>query len=762
MKQTDPVCGMEVGIESAKHVLDVGGEPQAFCSAACKAKYAADPYFYRSANHRKPLSSVTTNSLWICPMHPEVQSETPDLCPECGMALEPTGAEITQDNSELRDFTRRLILSAGLAVPLMILTMAPMVGLPLREWIGHRTAVYLEFLLALPVVLWAALPFFARGWASVVNRSPNMWTLISMGVAAAFLYSLVATFLPSVFPKEMRMGHGVGTYYESAVVIIALVFLGQVLELRARERTGDAIRGLLDLAPPTARRVLPDGSEYDAPLENILAGDRLRVRPGDSIPVDGRVIDGRSSVDESMVTGEPIPVAKHPDDLVTGGTLNQAGSLTIEATKVGEETVLAEIIRLVSAARMSRAPSQALADRVSSFFVPAVVVAAALAFLVWLLVGPEPSIAFALVTSVSVLIIACPCALGLASPISITTAAGRGAQVGVLIKDAEALETLAVVDTVVVDKTGTLTEGKPRLTHVHALAPFDGMMVLELAGSLENGSEHPLAEAIVRGTKDSGAVLQPTSEFAAVVGQGVTGTVGDQALALGNLALMEGLGVDVEPLLDDVAALQSAGNTVMFLSVNGSAAGFIAVADRIKATTPDALKALQQQGLSVIMATGDNERTAKAVAEQLGIKDFRANVMPEDKHALVQSLKAQGRRVAMVGDGVNDAPALAGSDVGIAMSTGSGVAVESAGITLLNGDLSGLVRARKLARATVWNIRQNLFFAFVYNGLGIPVAAGVLYPLLGILLAPMLAAAAMSFSSLCIILNALRLGRLQL
>ncbi|MGB1147399.1 MAG: heavy metal translocating P-type ATPase, partial [Alphaproteobacteria bacterium] len=583
---------MEVSVEGAKHVLHVGGEPQAFCSAGCKAKYAADPYFYQSGNHKKPRSRAKADSLWICPMHPEVQSATPGLCPECGMALEPTGVAAAQDNSELDDFTRRLILSAGLAVPLMILTMTPMVGLPLRDWIGHRTAVYLEFLLALPVVLWAAQPFFARGWASVVNRSPNMWTLISMGVAAAFLYSLVATFLPSVFPEQMRMGHGVGTYYESAVVIIALVFLGQVLELRARERTGDAIRGLLDLAPPTARRVLPDGSEYDAPLENILAGDRLRVRPGDSIPVDGRVIDGRSSVDESMVTGEPIPVAKHADDLVTGGTLNQAGTLTIEATKVGEQTVLAEIIRLVSAARLSRAPSQALADRVSGFFVPAVVVAAVLAFVVWLLVGPEPALAFALVTSVSVLIIACPCALGLASPISITTAAGRGAQVGVLIKDAEALETLAVVDTVVVDKTGTLTEGKPRLTHVHALAPFEEMTVLGLAGNLENGSEHPLAEAIVRGAKDHGADLQPTRAFAAVVGQGVTGTVGDQALALGNLALMDGLGVEVEPLLDEVAARQSAGNTVMFLAVNGAAAGFIAVADRIKATTPDALKAL--------------------------------------------------------------------------------------------------------------------------------------------------------------------------
>jgi Cu+-exporting ATPase len=589
-----------------------------------------------------------------------------------------------------------------------------------------------------------------------------MWTLISLGVGAAYVYSLFATFAPGVFPEQYRMGGGVGTYYEAAVVIIALVFVGQVLELRARERTGDAIRALLDLAPKTARRILEDGSEYDAPLENIVEGDLLRVRPGDSVPVDGEVVEGRSAIDESLITGEPVPVEKTEGDRVTGGTINRNGTLAIRATQVGADTVLAQIVEMVAGARRSRAPIQGLADRASAIFVPAVVAVAIAAFFTWLTFGPEPPLAFAVVSAVSVLIIACPCALGLATPISITTAAGRGAQAGVLIKDAEALERMARVDTVIVDKTGTLTEGKPKLTDVLAREGHGEEEVLRLAAALERGSEHPLAEAIVEGGRAQGLEPGRAEDFTAVTGKGVHGTVEGRSVALGNSAMMAELGIGTEAAEDAADALRAAGKTAMFIAVDGGLAGIVAVADPIKETTKSAIEDLHALGLTVIMATGDNPRTAEAVARELGIDEVRAGVLPEDKKRLVEELRAKGSQIAMAGDGVNDAPALAAADVGIAMSTGADVAVESAGITLMRGDLAGLVRARKLAKATLNNIRQNLFFAFAYNAAGVPIAAGVLYPVIGLLLSPMIAAAAMSLSSVSVISNALRLRHVEL
>jgi Cu+-exporting ATPase len=653
-------------------------------------------------------------------------------------------------------------ISAAAAVPLIILTMGELVALPVRDWVGHQTASYLEFVVATPIVLWAALPFFKRGWDSLVNRSPNMWTLISLGVAAAYLYSIVATFLPGIFPEQYRLGQGVGTYFEAAVVIVALIFVGQVLELRARERTGDAIRALLDLAPKTARRILPDGTEYDAPLENIMEGDRLRVRPGDAVPVDGVVIDGRSSLDESMLTGESMPVEKGPGDAVTGATINKNGSLVIEAGKVGADTVLAQIVAMVSNARRSRAPIQGLADRVSAVFVPTVVGVAIFAFIMWMIFGPEPALVFAIASAVSVLIIACPCALGLATPISITTAAGRGAQAGVLIKDAEALERMAGVDTLIVDKTGTLTMGKPKLTDTVALGGVTEADILSLAAALERGSEHPLAEAIVEAADAQGAARQEVAEFEAVTGKGVRGKVGGRSVALGNTAMMQEMGLDTAQAEAKADTLRAMGKTAMFVAVDGSLAGIVAVADPIKDSTAQAIRELHSQGLRVIMATGDNERTAQAVAGKLGIDEVRAGVLPEDKKKLIDQLRRDGHKIAMAGDGVNDAPALAAADVGIAMGTGADVAMESAGITLLGGDLMGIVRARKLARATLRNIKQNLFFAFAYNSLGVPIAAGLLYPVTGLLLSPMIAAAAMSLSSVSVISNALRLRRVDL
>ena len=757
---TDPVCGMQVEIKEGARTRDYGGETFHFCSAGCQEKFDADPYFYASGNAKKAGQKAQPGTQYTCPMHPEIVRDEPGSCPICGMALEPM-VPSDEPSHELVDFTRRMWISAAAAVPLIIITMGELVGLDVRGWMGHRLSVYAEFVLATPVILWAALPFFRRGIDSIRNVSPNMWTLISLGVGAAYLYSLVATFAPGVFPAEYRMGHGVGTYYEAAVVIVALIFVGQVLELRARERTGDAIRALLDLAPKTARRILADGSEYDAPLENIVEGDLLRVRPGDSVPVDGEVVEGRSSVDESMITGEPVPVEKVEGDRVTGGTINKNGTLAVRATQVGADTVLSQIVEMVAGARRSRAPIQGLADKVSSVFVPTVVVIAIIAFGVWLWAGPEPALAFAIASAVSVLIIACPCALGLATPISITTAAGRGAQAGVLIKDAEALERMARVDTVIVDKTGTLTEGKPRLTDVVALHG-DEAEVLGLAAALERGSEHPLAEAIVAGAKDRSLSLETAEDFEAVTGKGVHGTVGGRRVALGNAAMMTDLGLSTDEAEAEADTLRADGKTAMFVAVDGTLAGIVAVADPIKETTEAAIRDLHALGLTIIMATGDNRRTAEAVASKLGIDEVRAGVLPEDKQKLVEELRAKGKSVAMAGDGVNDAPALAAADVGIAMSTGADVAVESAGITLMRGDLVGLVRARKLAVATLRNIKQNLFFAFVYNAAGVPVAAGVLYPLTGLLLSPMIAAAAMSLSSVSVITNALRLRRIDL
>ena len=757
----DPVCGMTVAVKPDGRRAVFGDKTFHFCSEKCKTRFKADPWFYASGRAAGQKKAAPANAQYTCPMHPEIVRDVPGDCPICGMALEPM-LPSDEPSEELTDFTRRMWISAAAAVPLIILTMGELVALPVRDWIGHQVASYLEFALATPIILWAALPFFRRGWDSLLNRSPNMWTLISLGVGAAYLYSLVATFLPGVFPDAYRMGHGVGTYYEAAVVIVALVFVGQVLELRARERTGDAIRALLDLAPKTARRILPDGSEYDAPLENIMEGDRLRVRPGDAVPVDGIVIEGRSSLDESMLTGESMPVEKSSGDAVTGATINKNGSLVIEAGKVGADTVLAQIVAMVSNARRSRAPIQGMADRVSAVFVPTVVGIAILAFLVWLIFGPEPSLVFAIASAVSVLIIACPCALGLATPISITTAAGRGAQAGVLIKDAEALERMAGVDTLIVDKTGTLTMGKPKLTDTVALADVAEADLLSLAAALERGSEHPLAEAIVEGAEAQGAVRQEALDFEAVTGKGVRGTVGGRAVALGNAAMMQEMGLDTGAAEAKANTLRAEGKTAMFIAVDGALAGIVAVADPIKESTAQAIRELHAQGLRVIMATGDNERTAQAVASKLGIDEVRAGVLPEAKKDLIDQLRREGHKIAMAGDGVNDAPALAAADVGIAMGTGADVAMESAGITLLGGDLMGIVRARKLARATLRNIKQNLFFAFAYNAFGVPIAAGLLYPVTGLLLSPMIAAAAMSLSSVSVITNALRLRRVDL
>ncbi|MFP1630970.1 heavy metal translocating P-type ATPase [Zhengella sp. ZM62] len=759
---TDPVCGMQVKPGKDTPSASYKGETYHFCSRKCHDRFEADPWHFASGRATGRTGMDGKARQYTCPMHPEIVRDEPGSCPICGMALEPVTAAPDEKNEELIDFTRRMWIAVAAAVPLMILTMGPMVGLPLRDWIGHTMAGIAEFVLATPVVLWVALPFFRRGWSSIVNVSPNMWTLISIGVASAYVYSVFAVFLPDLFPADYRGDGGVGTYFEAAVVIVALIFVGQVLELRAREKTGDAIRALMDLAPKTARRITPDGDEYDAPLENILAGDRLRVRPGDSIPVDGILLEGHSSIDESMITGEPVPVEKAAGDSVTGGTLNGSGSFVMEATKVGADTMLSQIVDMVANARRSRAPIQGMADRVSSVFVPAVVLAAIVSFIAWSIFGPDPALAFAFVSTVSVLIIACPCALGLATPISITTAAGRGAQAGVLIKDAEALERMARVDTLVVDKTGTLTEGRPRLTDAIAVNGFEEAQVVALAASLERGSEHPLAEAIVEGAQDRGLELADATAFEAVTGKGVKGEVAGKALMLGNDALMEEAGIEVGEAADKVAELRADGKTAMFLAADGRIAGIVAVFDPVKEGTPAAIEALHKAGLTIIMATGDNERTALAVAGRLGIDDVRAGVLPEDKKKLVDELHRKGRKVAMAGDGVNDAPALAAAEVGIAMGTGADVAVESAGITLLRGDLSGIVRARNLARATLRNIRQNLFFAFVYNGAGIPVAAGVLYPLTGTLLSPMIAAAAMSLSSVSVISNSLRLRRIDL
>ncbi len=714
----------------------------------------------------KPSGPVDENAIYTCPMHPQIEQKGPGSCPICGMALEPKTVAVGEDapNHELIDFTRRFRVGLVLTLPLLVIAMGPLVGLPVEQWLPPRISKILELILATPVVLWSGWPFFVRGWQSVVNRSPNMFTLIAMGTGAAYVYSLIAALVPGVFPDAFRAEDGsVSVYFEAAAVIIVLVLLGQMLELRARERTGGAIRALLDLAPKMARIVREDGTEEDIPLDQVKVGDLIRVRPGDKIPVDGEVVEGASSVDESLLTGESVPVEKHAGDKVTGGTINGNGTLVFRATRVGADTVLAQIVAMVAEAQRSRAPIQKLADAVSAVFVPAVVVSAIIAFIAWSLFGPNPPMAYGLIAAVSVLIIACPCALGLATPISIMVATGRGAQAGVLIKNAEALERFAKVDTLVVDKTGTLTEGKPKLTGIIVLDDgLDEDNLLALAASLEQGSAHPLAEAIVNAAKERGLSLSKATGFHSHSGKGVTGTACGRKLALGNVKMMQQAGITDNPLKAKADALRAKGATVMYLAVDGALAGLLAVSDPIKPSTKDAIKALHKEGLRIIMATGDHESTAQAVARELGIDEVWAEVMPKDKAALIKKLQGEGHKVAMAGDGVNDSPALAQADVGIAMGTGADVAVQSAGITLLHGDLRGIVRARRLAQATMRNIKQNLFFAFAYNAIGVPIAAGILYPVFGILLSPMIAAAAMSFSSVSVISNALRLRKVRL
>lgn len=697
-------------------------------------------------------------------MHPQVRETSNVGCPICGMSLEPETVSAEEDTSELDDMTRRFWVGLVLSVPMVAFVMGEMIpGNPLGNLVNPTLGVWLQAVLATPVVLWAGWPFFVRGWQSVTRRSLNMYTLIAMGVGVAYVYSLFASFAPDVFPESFR-GHGgtVPVYYEAAAVIVTLVLLGQVLELRARSATSGAIRALLELSPPTARRMAEDGSAEEVDLSEVGAGDLLRVRPGEKIPVDGTVLEGRSSVDESMVTGEPVPVEKNKDDRVTGGTVNGTGSLVMQATHVGEDTLLSQIVQMVAAAQRSRAPIQRLVDLVSSWFVPAVIIIAILTFIVWSLFGPDPAMAFALVNAVAVLIIACPCALGLATPMSIMVGTGKGASNGILIKNAEALETFEKIDTIVVDKTGTLTLGRPELVLVKPAGPFDEAALLSLVAAVERSSEHPLAEAIVRGAETRNAPDSTATDFQSVTGEGAHASVDGQGVAIGNSKMMKRLGVWSDEYGVEADQYRSEGQTVMFVSVDGAFAGMIGVADPIKETTPEAIKRLHTQGLKVVMLTGDSEATAQAVAAKVGIDEVHADVSPQDKHKIVSELQSGGARVAMAGDGINDAPALAQADVGIAMGTGTDVAMESAGVTLVKGDLLGVAKARELSRATMRNIRQNLFFAFIYNSLGVPVAAGVLYPFFGLLLSPMIAAAAMSLSSVSVIANALRLRALEL
>jgi len=755
----DPVCGMRVDPNAGKPSYAHGGHTYHFCSDGCRLKFAADPDRY--LNKRAEAKPLPQGTLYTCPMHPQIVQEGPGPCPICGMALEPMGVPPEHEhggNAELIDFTRRLWVAAPLSLALVALDMGShMFGLDLLPFLAPQAQQWLKLALAAPVVLWCGWPFFVRGFASIRSGWLNMFTLIALGTGAAFLYSLVATLAPGLFPTAMQDMHGlIPTYFEAAAVIVTLVLVGQVLELRAREKTGGAIRALLDLAPKTALRVLNDGKTETVELAPVKVGDVLRVRPGDKVPIDGTVIEGRSAVDESLLTGEPVPVEKGAGDRVTGGTLNGTGSFDMRVDRTGAETTLAQVVAMVADAQRSRAPIQALADTVSGYFVPAVIAASLIAFLAWLFFGPAPQLAYALVAAVAVLIIACPCALGLATPISIMVATGRGAQEGVLVRNAAALERLAAVDTVVVDKTGTLTLGKPSLTAVVPAQGFSDDDVLKFAAAIEAGSEHPLAQAILFAAEQRGIALPKVESFASVTGQGVKGRLEGKQVLFGNQRLLQGVGIDSAPLASRAEALRKDGQTVMFLVIGGRLAGLLAVADPIKPTAAEAIAKLHALGLKLVMATGDNETTAKAVAAKLGIDEVRAGLRPEDKLALIDGLQGRGKVVAMAGDGINDAPALAKADVGIAMGTGADVAMESAGLTLLKGDLRGVVRAINLARATMGNIKQNLFFAFVYNALGVPVAAGVLYPLLGITLSPIIAAAAMSLSSVSVVGEALR------
>lgn len=757
----DPVCGMTVDPHTAQHRADYRGHPYFFCSARCREKFEAEPTRY--LGDKVPAEPVPEGTLHTCPMHPEVQQVGPGTCPKCGMALEPMMPGADEDDSELASVRRRFLISAALALPLLGIAMGPhLFGLHVDK-ANAGILRWAEMLLSAPLVLWAGFDYYRRGWLGVVHRSPNMYTLIGLGVLVAFLYSLVATFAPSFFPAPMHDEHGmVGVYFEAAGVIVALVLLGEWLELRARGKTSAAIRHLLDLAPKQARRIESDGTERDVPLDQVQVGNLLRVRPGEKIPIDGGVVEGHSSIDESMLSGEAIPVEKQAGDHVVGGTINGSGTLQMRAERVGRDTVLARIVDLVAHAQRSKAPLQRLADRVSLFFVPAVVAIAVLTFIVWMLVGPEPRLAYAMVNAVAVLIIACPCALGLATPISIMVASGRGAENGVLFRDAAAIERLAHVDTLVVDKTGTLTAGKPTLTDVIATPGFDERAVLDFAASLEAVSEHPLAHAVLEGAKARQITPSRVQAFAAITGQGVRGDVDGVSAALGNTRLMQAVGADVSMLTGQADALRARAKTVIFLAVRGRLAGMIAVQDPIKSGAKETLAALHAEGLRIVMLTGDSEATARAVADELGLDEVHAGQSPENKAGWVSNAHARGARVAMAGDGVNDAPALATADVGIAMGNGTDIAMESAQITLVKGELAGILRARRLSRATVRNIHQNLAFAFVYNSLGVPIAAGLLYPFFGWLLSPVIAAAAMSLSSVSVISNALRLRRTAL
>ncbi len=795
----DPVCGMTISPADSVGQVDHKGQRYYFCNQTCLDQFRAAPETFlrdRPAPHESPADArreytcpmdpevrqrgpgacpkcgmalepvdvaPMTRTDWTCPMHPEIVRAEPGPCPICGMALEPRTVTLEDSNPELEDMTRRFRWSLVVTAPILAFMVSEFLpGHPLQRVLPHGWLNWVQLALATPVIVWGGWPFFVRGWASIVNRHLNMFTLIALGVGAAFAYSLTATLAPGLFPDSFRMMGEVAVYFEPAAVIVVLVLLGQVLELRARSRTSAAMRNLLGLAPKTARRIEADGSERDVPLEVVAVGDRLRVRPGERVPVDGIITDGGTTIDESMVTGEPIPVEKVRDATVTGGTVNGTGAFVMEARRVGSDTLLAQIVRMVSEAQRSRAPIQRLADTVSAWFVPIVVAVAAVTFIVWSQYGPEPRMAHALVNAVAVLIIACPCALGLATPMSIMVGTGRGAEAGVLIRNAEALEILEKITTIVVDKTGTLTEGRPRLVTVEPQGGIDATALLRLTASLENVSEHPLAAAIVGGARERSVTLAEVRDFESTTGRGVTGTVDGRRVAIGNLGHLEGLGIDPGRLRDRAEALRREGQTVMFVAVDGQTAGLVGVADPVKATTAEAIQALHREGIKVVMLTGDNHTTAEAVARAVGIERIEADVLPDQKAAVVKRLQSAGERVAMAGDGINDAPALAAADVGIAMGTGTDVAMESAGVTLVKGDLRGIVRARRLSRATMINIRQNLFFAFIYNVVGVPLAAGVLYPFFGLLLSPMIASAAMTFSSVSVIANALRLRRVDL
>ncbi len=795
----DPVCGMEVDPNAATHRADHNGNEYFFCSHHCLEKFRTEPTNVLASSSQDrttegrlytcpmdpevheskpgacpkcgmaleaPISLIpTTKTDYICPMHPEIVQDTPGSCPICGMALEAATVTLAEEaNPELVDMTRRFWISLVFSVPVLFLAMSEMIpGQPVQQALSLRLLTWFQFVLATPVVLWAGWPFFHRGWISIVNRCLNMFTLIATGVGTAYLYSVVATLVPHLFPESFR-GHGgeVAIYYEAAAVIVTLILLGQILELRARSRTSSAIKALLGLAPKTARVLQDNGAEEDIPLDRVQPGDRLRVRPGEKIPVDGVVLEGTSSVDESMVSGEPIPVEKTAKSPVTGGTVNGTGGFVMRAERVGGDTLLAQIVRMVSEAQRSRAPIQRLADVVASYFVPVVVLIAVSTFVIWALIGPDPRMAYGLLNAVAVLIIACPCALGLATPMAIMVGTGRGAMAGVLIKNAESLEILEKVDTLVVDKTGTLTEGKPHLTSIVPIQGKNDSEILRLAASLERGSEHPLAAAIVTASQDKGLVLSEAQDFHSITGKGVIGKVDGQKVALGNRSLLDEIGVKPDALLAQAEELRRDGQTVMFVVIEGSLAGLLGVADPIKGTTLEAIRLLHQDRMRIVMLTGDSRTTAEAVARKLGIDEVEAEVLPEQKGEVVKRLQASGRVVAMAGDGINDAPALAQAEAGIAMGTGTDVAMESAGITLVKGDLRGIAKARRLSRGTMRNIRQNLFFAFIYNSLGIPLAAGVLYPVFGLLLSPIIASAAMTLSSVSVISNALRLRKLSL